>query len=132
MSLSFTRRIWGFYMGDGMYDKTSTVLRDFCNKLFSVGEYSFRTRRMTCLCNIYWINSTSATKLQLFRDKACTLDSKHNAGPSSTRCLQPTVIICPHGFRVHSLVCRVFIESVYANDKRKKRKKKQSYNLRIL
>lgn len=37
-------------MGDGVYQKPSTILVDICNRLFLVGEDSFRTRRIACVC----------------------------------------------------------------------------------
>ena len=42
----------GTNMGNGVYEEFTSVLGDVCNRLFSIGEDGFGTKRMTIVWNV--------------------------------------------------------------------------------
>ena len=53
LSLSSSCRDGSATMGYGMHEKLTTISCYVCNELFSIGEDSFGTRRMTSFCKLF-------------------------------------------------------------------------------
>ena len=67
-------------MGNGMYVEFKTILGYVCNRLFSIGEDGFGTRRMTSFCKLFGRYQESEREFYTFRDYTCTKDKKYKSG----------------------------------------------------
>lgn len=52
LPLSSRYRVGKSYLENIIYEKLKADICDFCNILFSIGEYGFGTRRIVCFYNI--------------------------------------------------------------------------------
>ena len=70
--LSSSCRDESFTMGNGMYEKLTTISGYVCNRLFSIGEDGFRTRRIASVCKLFGGYKQSEREVFPSRDYLCT------------------------------------------------------------
>ena len=73
-------------MGNKMYDPSKTVYCYICNRLFSVSEDGFGTRRMTSLYKLFGRHKDLKEKFQQLRAHSYTTDAKFKGRQSRTQC----------------------------------------------
>ena len=64
----------------------ASVSSHVCNRLFSIGEDGFRTRRMVSFCKLFGRRQDPAKKFSQLRDYSCTTNARFEGAYSSTKC----------------------------------------------
>ena len=75
-SLSSPCRDGSTTLGNGMYEELTSISGYVCNGLFSIGEDSFGTRRMTTFCKLFGIYYYPGRKFSPIKDRPCTKNAK--------------------------------------------------------
>ena len=99
-----------------MHEFFPIITRDICNKLFSIGEDSFRTRIRPAFAT-YLKNTKNRGRFQHVRDYTCILDLKYEGRES--RCSELTVLHCLCRYKVINLISRALMELVYVDGKKR-------------
>ncbi|CDY32833.1 BnaC08g02550D [Brassica napus] len=79
------------YLGNEVYEESKTAYCYICNKLFSIGEDGFRTRRITSLCKLPRRYTCLEEKFQQLRAHSYTTYAEFTGGQSSTQCKKAIV-----------------------------------------
>ena len=70
----------GADLSNGMYEEFNTVSGDVCNRLFSIGEDGFGTRRMPSIWQLSERYQGPTKKFLQLRDRSCTSDGEYKGG----------------------------------------------------
>ena len=82
--MSFTSTLGGggggINLGNGKYEEFKTVLGYVCNRLFSIGEDGFGTRRMASIWKLPGRHKAFKKKFPQLRHRSCTPDGEPTSG----------------------------------------------------
>ena len=67
-------------MGNGVYEESATASSYVCNRLFSIGDDGFRTRRMTSVWVLSRGHQNFKRLVPQFRAHSCTSNEELNSG----------------------------------------------------
>ena len=84
-----------------VYEESNTVHCYICNELFSVGENSFRTRKMVSICKLLKRHKSFEEKFQQLRAHSYTTDEEFKSG-------QEAIVFCCPYIGATILVRRVY------------------------
>ena len=71
---------WSIDMGNGVYEESTSISSHIFYRLFSTGEYGFRTRRMAGVRKLFGRHKDVEVKLPQLRDHSCTLNRESKGG----------------------------------------------------
>ena len=106
-------------MGNVMHEKLTSISGHVCNRLLSIGEDGFGTRRMAIFCKLFRRLKGPERKFPPFRDYLCTKDAKYKGGWPSMQCQEAIVFRRSHGSRSPGLV-HIVSMSLYQSMTKKK------------
>lgn len=96
-------------MDNGVYKEFTTILGYICNRLFSVVDDGFGTRRVASVRKLFGGYQDFTRKFPELRNHSCTSDGEIKGGSSRTLYHTSTVFHRSYGCRITSSVYIVYM-----------------------